>query len=97
MKHTHHFARSVATITARSPSGQTVQLPVIPGILKHPSIEQLPALLENPRVVRTYTTLALQKASWQVLKQFPKDWLTEGIPEAQLPDARKRALLFLLG
>ena len=97
MKHTHQFARRVGTVVMTSPSGERAVLPVIPGILKHPSCERLPELLEKPNVARKYTVLALQKASWPILRQFPEDWLRECIDEARLPASRKKALLFLLG
>lgn len=97
MKRTYQWASSIATITLRHPSGRSVELPVIPGILKHPSFEDLPRLLQNPRTAHKYTILALQKSAWPILRQFPADWLRERIDEANLPPPRKQALLYLLG
>jgi hypothetical protein len=97
MKRTHQWARCIATATVRYPSGRRVRLPVIPGILKHPSCEDLPRLLENPRTAHKYTIQALRMASWPILRQFPADWLRERLEEANLPPPRRKALLFLLG
>lgn len=96
MKHTYRFAQSIGKVTCRLASGSEIELPVIPGILKHPSPEALRELLRKPDVASKYTRQALCKASWPILKQFPRDWLLMCIEPAKLPEIRKRALLFLL-
>ena len=96
MKQTCVFVRSMGTITCRLPSGQDVTLPVVPGILKHPSPELLPDLLSNPDVACKYTVEALRKASWPILRLFPKEWLRQCIPDAHLRHGRADALAFLL-
>jgi len=52
-----------------------VTLPVFAGILKHPHSSDLPSLLQKPEVARKYTKLALEKAAWPILREFPKEWL----------------------
>jgi hypothetical protein len=69
---------------------------VIPGILKHPQPEQLPGILIRPGVVEKYTAEALRKASWPILRQFPRAWLRECLQRASLDPARREALMFLL-
>lgn len=96
MKQAVVFAKSLGVVTCRMPSGQEVKLPVVPGILKHPSPEMLPALLGKPDVAYKYTIEALRKASWPILRLFPKEWLLECIPDAHLRDGRAGALAFLL-
>jgi len=96
MKQTCVFARSMGIATCRTASGQEIKLPVVPGILKHPSPEMLPLLLGKPDVAFKYTIEALQKASWPVLRLFPKDWLRQCLPDAHLRQGRANALAFLL-
>ena len=96
MKHTYRFVGSIGTVTCRFPSGNSVELPVVPGILKHPTPAMLPGLLKNPNVAYKYTLQALRKASWPILSQFPKNWLKECIDAAQIPPSRRKALIFLL-
>ena len=71
-------------------------MPLFPGILKHPTVEDLPRLLRNPDVVRKYTMLALSKAAWPILRRFPRDWLRECLPEANVRASRRKALDYLL-
>jgi hypothetical protein len=96
MKCTYRFVQSAATVTCALPSGRRITVPVIPGILKHPSPEMLPMLLSNPNVVRKYTVEALRKAAWPILTQFSKSWLRECLESARLKPSRHRALTFLL-
>ena len=70
MKRTFKFAAKVATVPAVL-DGETIELPVFPGILKHPRIEELPGLLREPATARKYTVEALRVASWPLLEQFP--------------------------
>jgi hypothetical protein len=96
MKQTFVFARSIGFATCKMPSGQEIKLPVVPGILKHPSPEMLPLLLGKHEVAFKYTIEALQKASWPVLQLFPRDWLRQCLPDARLRHGRADALAFLL-
>ena len=96
MKRTYHFVVSTETITCVLPSGQEVTLPVIPGLLKHPAPGRLAGMLRNPAVARKYTITALRKASWPILRQFPRQWLKDRLEEAHLKPSRHRALVFLL-
>jgi hypothetical protein len=96
MKCTYHFVQSAATVMCALPSGRRITVPVIPGILKHPTPEMLPALLCNPNVARKYTLEALRKGAWPILRQFPRDWLRECLADARLKPSRLKALTFLL-
>ena len=96
MKQTCTFVRSMGTVTCTLASGQEIALPIVPGILKHPSPETLPRLLRNPAVARKYTIEALRKASWPILRLFPRDWLQQCLSEARLNPRQARALAFLL-
>jgi len=96
MKQTYTYVRSMGSITCRMPSGLDVTLPIVPGILKHPTPEMLPHLLVEPEVAYKYTLEALRKASWPVLRLFPKAWLHHCMAEAGLSHGRAAALDFLL-
>jgi len=96
MKRSHRFVESVGTVECDLAPGHTVTLPVFPGILKHPSVDELRELLEEPAVARKYTILALRKAPWQVLREFPRALLEACLAEANLRPGRADALRFLL-
>jgi hypothetical protein len=97
VKRTYRFARSIGTVSCRFPSGEQVNLPVIPGIFKHPLPERLPDLLQRPNVAYKYALEAIRQASWPVLRQFPRDVLCACIDAAHIPSSRRKAILFLLG
>jgi hypothetical protein len=84
------------TTILRKPDGSTVELPVVPGILKHLDEVELARLLANPDVALKYTLEALRIAPWQVLRHFPRGWLLECLPKANLPEGRARAVEFML-
>lgn len=96
MKRTFRFAAKVATVPAVL-DGETIELPVFPGILKHPRLEELPGLLCEPATARKYTVEALRVAAWPLLEQFPRAWLLHYLPDAPMRPQRRKALLFLLG
>ena len=96
MKRTYSFVRSIGTVGARTKMGQIIQIPVFPGILKHPTVDALPGLLAGPAVVRKYTIEALRIAAWPLLRQFPREWLLELAPQADIRPGRLRALEYLL-
>ncbi len=96
MKRSYRFVESVGTVQCVFGDRQPVTLPVFPGILKHPTVDELRELLARPAVARKYTVLALRKASWQVLREFPRDWLLACLAEASLRAGRVQALRFLL-
>jgi len=96
MRRTYAYVQSMGSITCRMPSGLDVTLPIVPGILKHPTPEMLPRLLVKPEVACKYTMEALRKASWPVLRLFPKARLRQCMPEARLSQGRAAALNFLL-
>ncbi len=96
MKRTYKFAEKEGTTQCTLTTGETVSLPIFQGILKHPPAKSLPQLLQKPAVARKYTMLALQKAPWQIIREFPKSWLRACIPDAGLTPSRRKALEFLL-
>jgi len=96
MRRSYRFVESVGSVRCPLGSGREVVLPVFPGILKHPMVGDLKDLLARPSVARKYTILALRRAPWQVLREFPRDWLEACLPEADLRPGRERALRFLL-
>lgn len=96
MKRTFRFAEKVGSVRCRLDDGGEVLLPVFPGILKHPMVDELPELLAKPGIARKYTVLALRKAPWQVLREFPHDWLESCLGEANLRAGRLKALRFLM-
>ena len=97
MKRTYRFAQSIGSATSNLPDGTVLTVPVVPGILKHPTPDALPSILAHPDAVRKYTIEALRHASWPVLRLFPRDWLKECLDAAGLKPRRHQALLFLLG
>ncbi len=96
MKRTSRFVQPVGTCPCTLEDGDTIQLPVVPGIFKHAAVETLPDLLRDPIVARKYTIEALRVAPWQVVRAFPRDWLLACLRQADLPDGRRRALEFML-
>jgi hypothetical protein len=96
MKRTYHFASSLGTVTCSLPNGRSIEVPVFAGIMKHPTSQKLPDLLRKPSTLRKYTMLALSKASWPILRHFPRSWLQECLPEAPLAPSRRQALDYLL-
>lgn len=68
MKRTFHYVESVGNVRCELADGSAVTLPVVPGILKHPTVEELWELLKKEPVARKYTVLALRKAPWQVVR-----------------------------
>lgn len=97
MKRTYQFVEAIGIARCVLPSGQTITIPVVPGILKHPSVESLRRLLVNANAARKYTCQALIRAPWSVLRQFPREWLESCMREAPLSPNRRKALEFLLG
>jgi len=96
MKRTFSFAAPLGTVSA-SLAGAVVEIPVFPGILKHPRPEDLLGLLERPAVLRKYTIEAIRVTAWPLLRQFPPAWLLHHLPHAPMRPERRRALLYLLG
>ena len=96
MKRSYRLVASMGTVVVPTSQGQ-IHLPVFQGILKHPSRSELPLLLSRPEVAHKYTQAALQKAPWQILRQFPVEWLRRCLAETELPEGRRQALEFLTG
>lgn len=96
MKRTLQYVKSVGIVECDLEDGGHVRLPVVPGILKHPTLKELPVLLRKESVAKKYTALALRKAPWQVVREFPRDWLEMCIPDADLRPGRLQALRFLM-
>jgi hypothetical protein len=96
MKRTCQFATSRGVVSVSLARGGNVEIPVFAGILKHPRPDDLPSLLQDERVARKYTRLAIEKMAWPVLRQFPREWILENLKDAALKNGRQRAVLFLL-
>ena len=96
MKRSYRFVESVGTVQCVMRSGRRITLPVFPGILKHPTVDELRELLLKPAVARKYTVAALRKAPWQVLREFPREWLEACLDDAYLRPGRAEAIRFLL-
>jgi hypothetical protein len=96
MTRTYKFAKPIGFTECRLADGSAVRIPVIPGILKHPRPGELEGLLQDQDVAYKYTRLALEKAAWQVLKEFPLPWLVACLAGARLREGRRRALRFLM-
>ncbi len=96
MKRSYRFVEKVGTVRCALSSSREVALPVFPGILKHPTVDELRELLAKPAVAKKYTIQALRKAPWQVLREFPRDWLEACLADADLRAGRANALRFLL-
>lgn len=97
MTRTYRFVRSLGTTDVHLEDGTLLRLPVFPGILKHPPPDQLFSLLQDEAAARKYTRLALQKAAWQVLREFPRGWLVSCLAETEMREGRRRALDYMLG
>ena len=41
-------------------------------------------LLQRPEVLRKYTREALRVTGWSVLRLFPRDWLLDNLPDADV-------------
>jgi hypothetical protein len=96
MKRTYRFAQPGGTVVCQTSDGERIIILVVQGILKHASQEALFSLLQDPHIALKYTVEALRIAPWSVLKHFPRDWLLRCMPEAKLPEGRRRALPFML-
>lgn len=96
MKRSLVFVASKGFVPCRIESGEVIQIPVFAGILKHPMPHHLPDLLQDERVARKYTLLALQKAGWPILRRFPREWLLTCMDQATLRPLRRQALVHLL-
>jgi hypothetical protein len=96
MKKTFTFVKKIGTIHYSTPEGEDFEIPLFPGILKHPSVPELPVLLQTPAALRKYTCEALRKAPWPVLKEFPPAWLMICMEHASIRQGRRRAIEFLL-
>lgn len=96
MKRTYTFATAREVVRCVI-DGVSVDLPLIVGVLKHPTEGQLRELLVTPAIARKYTREALKRLAWPGLRQFPRDWLRVCLDETPLPEGRRRALVFMLG
>jgi hypothetical protein len=52
MKRSYRFVESVGTVQCALGPGREVTLPVFPGILKHPTVDELRELPARPAVAR---------------------------------------------
>lgn len=77
--------------------GRSVDLPVVQGIFKHLPLEKLRVQLTDPLVLKKYTEEGIRRTTWSVLRAFSPDWIKECFAGMDVPEARRRAILFLLG
>jgi hypothetical protein len=96
VRRTVRFVTPTGTAVCRLPDGREVTLPVVQGILKHLSADDLARLLADPAVARKYTRETLRAAPWSALREFPADWIRECLPKARVRETRVRAIEFLL-
>ncbi|MBN1670524.1 MAG: hypothetical protein JXR37_05805 [Kiritimatiellae bacterium] len=97
MKRTRHFAEPVGTVECRLASGTKITVPLVQGLLKHPTTDSLRSLLQRPAALRKYTHEAIRTAPWNVLRAFPRAWLRQCLPQARIRPGRRKALEFMLG
>ncbi|NCO33757.1 MAG: hypothetical protein AUJ92_05945 [Armatimonadetes bacterium CG2_30_59_28] len=96
MKRTYRFVQPSGTVVCAIPGKGEIELPVVQGILKHASRESLFDLLKDPDIALKYTLEALRVAPWSALQHFPREWLKECLPKADLREGRARAVEFML-
>ena len=96
MRRRNHFVESLGSLACPLSSGGTVTVPIVPGLLKHPTVPQLRQLLSEPDAVTKYTIAALRHAPWSILRQFDKPWLRSCLSCAGLRSSRARAISFLI-
>jgi hypothetical protein len=96
MKRTYRVIEPSGTVMCTI-DGARVRLPLFGGILKHPTLDQLRVMLEDPVVVRRYVREALRKAPWNALRRFPRALLLDCMADADLTPGRRGALELLLG
>ena len=96
MKRALRFVERAPTVDVKLADGTLLSIPVVTGILKHPTQDRLPTLLQKPEVLRKYTCEALRVAVWPVLRLFPRDWLLHNLPHAKVRPGRAAAIRFLL-
>jgi hypothetical protein len=96
MKRDQTFVKSRGQALGVTPSGEHIRVPLIPGVLKHLTLEQLEPLLQRPAVLEKYTSEALRWAPWQCLRDFPPHWLRLCLTSTELRAGRKMALNFFI-
>jgi hypothetical protein len=96
MKRTYRFVEPSGVVACRIGEAP-FDLPLFAGVLKHPTVEQLRGLLVDPVVASKYTREALRKLPWSALRRFPEGALIACLPQAELSEARRRAIEFMLG
>jgi hypothetical protein len=96
MKRTYTFVKKVGSLRYELSTGQEIDIPLFPGILKHLSVGDLTKSLNTPPALLKYTREALKSAPWPVLKEFPRSWLISCMDRAEIREGRRRALEFLL-
>ncbi|MBI4026913.1 MAG: hypothetical protein HY360_18150 [Verrucomicrobia bacterium] len=96
MRRTSTYLKSIGFVRCPLPTGKKVRIPVFVGVFKHATADSLFELLKSPDAARKYTVLALQHASWPLLRKFPHHWLHECMKETPLRPGRRKALKLLL-
>ena len=96
MKRDRVFVKSRGQTAGLTPEGEILSVPLIPGLLKHLTLEQLEPLLQKPSVLEKYTKEALRWAPWSCLRDFPHHWLRSCLSRAELRPGRRLAIDMLL-
>ncbi|MDI6795017.1 MAG: hypothetical protein QME81_19470 [bacterium] len=96
MRRSNNFVQIMGFVECTISSEHEIRIPIVQGILKHPTIELLRELLKKPAVAKKYTIESLRRAPWKVLKEFPYSWLKLSIEEANLKPERKKAIVFMI-
>ena len=96
MKRSVRYVERASTADVRLPDGTILRIPVITGILKHLTQDRLVSLLQRPEVLHKYTREALRVVGWSALRLFPRDWLLDNLPDANVRPGRAAAIRFLL-
>lgn len=96
MKRTIVFVSPQVFTEVTSPGGATLKIPLIPGVLKHLRLDELPTVLQLPGVLEKYTHQAIRWAPWQCLQEFPISWLRECLQTSSVREGRRMAIEFLI-
>lgn len=96
MKRDVTFVSAQGSAEGFTVDGESIVVPLIPGVLKHLTLEELGPLLKQPAVLTKYTLEALRWAPWQCLREFPHAWLRACLAKGDLRTGRRQAIEFLL-
>jgi hypothetical protein len=96
MKRDVVFVCSRGHAEGRTAEGEKIEVPLVPGVFKHLTLEELRPLLQDPAVLQKYTLEALRWAPWQCLREFPLPWLRKCLVQGDLRPGRRQAIEYLM-